>query len=103
MSSLPPGPPKSTHKDVKEGSFKVVVDDLLLQVLLDACVGLEEGDMNSSTGRNKSPGVPSPLRMGRRRGSVEPGDAEPLPKEGPETPRELSQTNIIHSSKRQAT
>ena len=45
---------KATHKDVKEGSFKAVVDDLLLQVLLDACLGLEEREM----GRTKSPGLP---------------------------------------------
>lgn len=82
--SAPEDPvPKATHKDVKEGSFKVVVDDLLLQVLLDACVGLEEGDTNSSAGRTKSPGVPSPLGMGTRWGHVEPGEDEPLPKEAP--------------------
>lgn len=50
--------PKVTHKDVKEGSFKVVVDDLLLQVLLNTCFGLKEKDTNSSTGRTQSLWLP---------------------------------------------
>lgn len=70
MSLLPlcPQDPKVTHKDVKEGSFKLVVDDLLLQVLLDTCVGLEEGDTNSSAGKTQSPGCPSLPGMGKRQG-----------------------------------
>lgn len=79
------------------------MDDLLLQVLLDACVGLEEGDTNSSAGRTKSPGVPSPLGMGTRWGHVEPGEDEPLPKEAPpnteSSAKGLRPQRSYHSSK----
>lgn len=70
MSLLPlcPQDPKVTHKDVKEGSFKVVVDDLLLQVLLDTCLGLEEGDTNSSAGKTRSLGLPLTSRDGEEAG-----------------------------------
>lgn len=70
MSLLPlcPQDPKVTHKDVKEGSFKVVVDDLLLQVLLDTCLGLEEGDTNSSAGKTQSLGSPHLPEWGEGRG-----------------------------------
>lgn len=60
--------PTATHKDVEEGSFEVVVDDLLLQVLPNTCVRLEEEDTNSSTGRARSLGCPSPPGTGRRQG-----------------------------------
>lgn len=64
----PSGSPQVTHKDVKEGGLKVVVDDLLLQVLLDACVSLEKGDADSSPGRTRSQGCPSSPGIGTARG-----------------------------------
>lgn len=65
---LCPQDPQVTHKDVKEGSFKLVVDDLLLQVLPDACVGLEEGDTNSTAGRTQPPGLPLTSQNGEEVG-----------------------------------
>lgn len=49
-------------KDVKEGSFKAVVDDLLLQVLLDACLGVqlndpEQGDEEQVEGDEQTEGA----------------------------------------------
>lgn len=73
QSHVPPCPqdPKVTHKDVKEGSFKVVVDDLLFQVLPDTCVGLKERDTNSSAGRTQSPGLPLTSQNGELQGEGE--------------------------------
>jgi hypothetical protein len=48
-----PGSPLATHKDVKEGGFKAVVNDLLLQVFEDTCVGLRREDKTRSVARTK--------------------------------------------------
>lgn len=98
LSLLPLHPQdlKVTHKNVKEGSFKAVVDDLLFQVLPDTCVGLQEGDRYKRLCRqNPIPGAAPHLpEWGRGRGRVEPAweavNAKPTPKEVPKAPRELS-------------
>lgn len=66
---------KATHQDVKEGSFKAVVDDLLLQVLLDACVGLKREMWTALQAEPSPQGCPlfSQRGRGREGEKVEPG------------------------------
>lgn len=60
--------PTVTHKDVKEGSFEVVVDDLLLQVLPNTCVRLEEG-MRTALGAEPGPWAGLTSRDGEQAGA----------------------------------
>lgn len=61
-------------KDVKEGALEAVVDDLLLQVLADASVGLGEEDRRALS-VEPSLELPPASQLGKGAASGEPGGA----------------------------